>query len=163
MKISKLMIVLAIIMSFMLIGAPIKYNCKWLNIAIIIIGIILAIYKILIKKEKVKIEKIDIIMFIFYITPVIPLIAGTCSNIEQTVIALIRNISLFTIYFEIKEILKEKIENENIITSVILIGGIILVIFGIDEMTTRFVEKYINLVGLPNVLNYEHRMFSTLG
>ena len=162
MKFIQIVLIGIILISFALVGAPIKYNCKELNIAIILAGIILVAYRI-IKRKKIDIEKIDILTLMFYMSPIIPLVFGKYVNLDEMLMAIIRNISLFVVYLISKEMIKEKYENINIITSTIIIGGIVLVIFGIDEMTSKYVLKYIEAVNIPNVINHEHRMFSTIG
>lgn len=84
MKIIKLFIYIIIFSTFVLVGAPIEYNCFWLNVTIILMGVIFGIYKTIIKKEKIKYYTIDLIILIFYLTPLIPTIFGTCNSIEET-------------------------------------------------------------------------------
>ena len=157
----KIILTIAIVISFILVGAPIKYNCLELNIGIILIGTIYVIHKILIKKEKIKIQKIDIIILIFYVSPIIPLIFNTYNSLEETMISLVRNISLFNLYIISKQILENK--NEQYLLNGILIGGIILSILGIDERAGGLIYKHLEVIGIPFVTNIESRMFSSLG
>lgn len=152
-------IIISIIMlsAFLLVGTPIKYNCLILNIAIIVIGTIWGIYKIVIKKEKIQLQKIDFIIFLFYISPIIPLIFNTYSSLEETMILLLRNISLFNLYIMLKE------NNVKYLLEAILAGGVILAILGIDEMTVGIIYSNLEKIGIPTVANIEHRMFSSLG
>ena len=126
MKILKPTLITIILLSFILIGSPLKYNCLELNIIVIAVGTILGIYKII--KKEITIKKIDIAILIFYITPVIPLLFNTYSSLQETLITLVRNISLFNIYYIAKEILKEKDVNAEKILNAITISGVILVI-----------------------------------
>lgn len=161
MKILKIMLASIILSSFILIGTPIKYNCLELNIVIILIGSVFMIFNIFTKK--LKFSKIDLITFILYITPIIPLIFNTYSSLAETLVTLIRNISLFNIYIMVKEVIEEKEKNTDFLTNTLIIGGIILIIFGIDEMTTKMIYNHINLLGIPQITNYETRMFSAFG
>lgn len=161
MKILKPTLITIILLSFILIGSPLKYNCLELNLLVIGIGTILGIYKII--KKEITIKKIDIAILIFYITPVIPLLFNTYSSLQETLITLVRNISLFNIYYIAKEILKEKDVNAEKILNAITISGVILVILGIDELTSKVLLKYTELINIPNVANIEDRMFATFG
>lgn len=157
----KIILTIVIVISFILVGTPIKYNCLELNIGIILIGTIYVIHKILIKKEKIKVQKIDIIILIFYVSPIIPLIFNTYNSLEETMISLVRNISLFNLYIISKQILENK--NEQYLLNGILIGGIILSILGIDERAGGLIYKHLEVIGIPFVTNIESRMFSSLG
>ena len=53
MKIFKIIASIIILLTFILIGSPIKYNCLALNIGIIIIGSIYIFYKILKEKQNI--------------------------------------------------------------------------------------------------------------
>lgn len=52
MKILKITLSIIILLSFILVGTPIKYNCIELNILIVLIGTIYIFYKSFIKKRK---------------------------------------------------------------------------------------------------------------
>lgn len=119
------------------------------------------IHKILIKKEKIKVQKIDIIILIFYVSPIILLIFNTYNSLEETMISLVRNISLFNLYIISKQILENK--NEQYLLNGTLIGGIILSILGIDERAGGLIYKHLEVIGIPFVTNIESRMFSSLG
>ena len=156
-KMSKIVAIIVIISSFLLVGTPIKYNCLALNIAIILAGTIWGIYKIAIKKEKIQLQKIDFVIFLFYISPIIPLLFNTYSSLEETMISLLRNISLFNFYIMVKD------KNENNLLYAIIAGGVILAILGIDERTVGVIYQHLEKLGLPTVVNIENRMFSSLG
>lgn len=157
-KSKNIITILLIIFSFILVGTPIKYNCLAVNVITIILGIIILGYKI-IRKEKLQFRKIDFVIFLFYISPIIPLIFGKCSSVQDFLIEIVRNISLFNFYI----CLKENIKNQNQLLYAILAGGFILAILGIDERTFSFIYKYLDKIGIPMVTNIENRMFSSLG
>ena len=160
MKILKIILSIVILLSIILVGSPIKYNCIGINITIILIGTIYILYKFFIKKEKILNRKIDVILLIFFLSPIMPLAFNTYSSLEETLISIIKYISLFNLYILLKDILTEK---ENLGINLIICGGTILALLGIDEMTSRTIIKYGELLNLPNVINYENRMFSILG
>lgn len=163
MKIIKILLVIIIILSAILIGSPISYNCLYLNIGIIAIGLVYIMYKLFIKKEKVIDSKLDIFVLILSLSPITPLIFNTYINLEDSVISLVKYISVFMVYIFAKQVTKEDENGLDIITNTIIISSFILCIIGIDNMTTRIFSKYLENIGLPYVINLEKRMFSSLG
>lgn len=158
MKIFEIIVIILTLISVLLVGTPIEYNCLELNYIIVIIGIVYIIYKI-IKKEKI-IDKIDIIVLLLCLSSIIPYISNKCINTLETLINIALNMSLFNIYILVKGIDREGKKN---IIKTILIGTCVLFLFGIDEMTTKIFTKTYEFLKIPNVINYETRMFSTLG
>ena len=138
-KVMEFVIFIIIVLSFILMGTSIKYNCRILNIAIILIGVIYAIYKIVVKKETIRIEKIDIFIVILFLSSIIPLIFGTYSSLEETLLSIVKNISILSLYITTKDVISKNDKKTNFITNAILISGVILVILGIDELTTKII------------------------
>lgn len=163
MNVLKVFLSIIIFLIFMLVGSPLQYNCLEINIAIILIGTIFGIYKIIIKKEKIINSKIDFVILMFYITPSIPLIFGTYHSLEETLIALIRNISLFNIYSIIKDIITKGNKEDTWIVDVLIAGCVLIVLLGIDERLAKTIFQYIKYIKIPTITNIENRMFSTLG
>lgn len=162
-SILKIVITIILLISVVLIGTPIKYNCLGLNLAIILIGTVLIIHKLFIKKEKILVNKIDIAVLVLYTSTIIPLIFNTYYSLEETLISLVRNISLFNIYLIAKQFINKKEENANFLTNVIIASGIILVILGIDEITAKILYSHVDIINIPIIINIEHRMYSTFG
>ncbi len=152
---------LILLISFVLVGTPLKENTLVFSMCIIGIGIILGIYKI-VKKEKLFTSKIDIFVMLFYLTPLIPLLFNSYANLEDTLIALTKNIALFNIYLMLKDRLNKSSSGKEKIINILLAGLLILSFFGFDEMLGRTVYRYMKYIGIPNVVNYEARMFSVL-
>lgn len=151
-----------ILASFVLVGIPLSYNCYELNLIIILLGIGFIVYKTFIKKEKVIDNKIDFIVLAFYLAPIIPIVFGTCNSLEDTLVALIRNVSLFNIYIIAKNMANNSKQKE-FTTSILIVGGLLLLALGIDERLSNAVFKYIKYLGIPLITNIENRMFSSLG
>ncbi len=163
MKVLKILGLIIIVCSFILVGTPIKYNCLELNIIITLIGTMVMLYKIAIKKEKLINKKIDIVVLVFCISPLIPLIFKSYSNLEDTIILLIKNISIYSIYYIVKQIIIKNEENKKIFINTIIASGVILAIIGIEELTCGIIYENLKIIGIPHVMNIEHRMFSSLG
>ena len=87
------------------------------------IGTIYILYKLFIKNEKILSKKIDIIILIFFLSPIIPLAFRTYSSLEETLISIIKYISLFNLYILLKDTL---IKKENWSINLIIAGGTIL-------------------------------------
>lgn len=68
--------------------------------------------------------------------------------------------SLFNLYIMLKDSFKQ---SDDWITNIIIVCGVILALLGIDDMTSQLLSQYKDILNLPNVINYENRMFSTLG
>ena len=156
----KIEIILSVltIVTFILVGTPIKYNCFELNLIINIIGIIYYIYQAI--KKKNKIRRIDIIVILLCLSSLIPYIFKTYINLEDTLINIAMSMSLFNIYM-FAQSLDEK--GKKHIINIILLGTMIILILGILERTDVNFGQYIQKIGLPTITNYENRMFSTLG
>lgn len=171
MKLLKGTIIAILLITAILIGSPISYNCLSLNFFIILVGIIFCIYKV-IKKEKVLNDKLDLCLFIFSLMPIIPIVFNTYISLNDSIISLLKYISCFVIYLIIKNCLEneKKIEytnknNEykNILINIIIFSAVLISIIGIDNSTTRYFTDILEKLGLPYVVNIEHRMFSSLG
>lgn len=163
-NIIEVLTIIAIVLSAIYVGTPIKYNCIEINIAIIIIGTIYILYKKIIKKEKIISCSIDIILLLFLVTPIIPLIFKTYDSLTETITSLLINISNYNIYIIIKNMLNKQKENSTkIIINTIIICGVIIALLGIDEMGANWTKDIKETIGIPPVKNIEHRMFSTIG
>ena len=138
MKIFKLLLVLIIIITAILIGTPIKYNCLYLNIAIIFIGMIFITYKHFAKKEKIFTNKIDIIAFLLCLCPMIPILFDTYISFDDTITYFLKYISCFVGYLLTKHFVQKEDKNINWIINTIILCSTILCIIGIDNMTTQF-------------------------
>ena len=163
MIIKKIVLSILLIASFVLIGTPLKYNTTILNLIIIGLGIIYYGYKALYKKEIIITDKIDVLVFVFYIMPLLPIICGKCDSISETLIALARNMSLFNIYIFIKELVGKDKKTIELISSIFIFSSLGLVFLGIDEEISRVVYKYFMNLGIPESYEFPNRFVSTIG
>lgn len=161
MKLLKIFLILLIFVSFILVGSPILYNCLELNLITIVFGIVFFIYKKFVKKEKSVIEKIDIIILLFFISPVISLIFDTYVSLNDTIVLLVKNISLFNIYLVLNNITDNN-KNEFFLKTLIA-GGAFLALVGIEGLSSNLQVKIYKFLNIPNIFNIENRMYSTLG
>ena len=143
MKISNLFFSIIIFVTFILVGNPIDYNCFELNLAVIIVGMIFGVKKIFIKKEKLIDSQIDLLVLMFYLSPIISIMFDTCSSLEETLIAVVKNISLFNIFCMAKDIIKKDKKQGEFIIDILIAGGILLVLLGIDERLSKTIFQYV--------------------
>lgn len=179
MKIFKCSIIAILLIATILIGSPISFNCTELCIIIILFGIIFSIYKFFIKKQKILNDKLDILVLLFCLTPIIPIIFNTYISLSDSITSLIKYISCFALYIIIKNlvqyneykttqsdknnIIKTDKAYKNTIINTIIFSAVILSILGIDYMTTRIFPDILESIGLPYIVNIENRMFASLG
>lgn len=163
MKIFRIILIIMILIIAILIGTPIQYNCVPINIVIILIGMLFAIYLCIRKKEKMRMNEFDIVIFILCVSPFIPIICGTYINLNDTSLYLLKYMSCFIIYLLSKYLVAKDNRNAIVIINTFILSSILLCIIGIDNMTTKAFAKPLEALGLPFVFNIENRMFSSLG
>ncbi len=142
MKMFNFLGMIAIIFSFLLVGAPIKFNCMILSLAIIALGIVLTIYKVYTGKKFYTCKKIDLVVVIFLIAPIIPLTFTTYYSLVETLILLLKNIAFFNVYYLIRESLGEDKRNKKYLIAGVIVGGYVLAILGIAERIGASVFNY---------------------
>lgn len=163
MKIFKSSIIAILLITSILIGSPISFNCNELSIIIILLGIIFCIYQFFINKKKILNDKLDIFVFLFCLTPIIPILFNKYISLNDSITSLLKYLSCFVIYVMTKSFSQNDEKYRNTIINIIIFSSVILSIFGIDYMTTKLFPNILESIGLPYVVNIENRMFSSLG
>ena len=163
MKIFEIILIIITLISSILIGSPLNYNCLIVNIAICIVGIAFIIYRGIVKKEKIISSSLDIAVLILCLSPLIPIIFNKYINLIDSVISVIKYLNCFIIYLITKNIVANDKKGINLVTNLVIIGATILSIIGIDNMTTRFFSDSLESLGIPYVINLEKRMFASFG
>lgn len=166
-KIEKILLtvtVLVLISSTILVGLPIKNNIEIINCILAIAGLIYVIIK-LIKRTPIITNTLDVFVIVLMFSCIIPLIFNTYVSLEETVLNIFVYISMTSIYFIVKELMNSEQKEKNIRTIIItlIICGIILFIFGIDNLTTNIFENFLSNIGLLKFKNGEERLISSLG
>ena len=155
-----IIIFLIILLSTILIGNPLTKNDNLINIVIGISGIYTIIKS---KKEKQEIitSKTTKAMLILLVISALPLISNTYITLTGTVNYIFRYISIFIIYIIINKELKENRESLGKIKDIIIISGVILVIFGIDLLTTNITYDFVKaVIGVTTDQESLTRMYS---
>lgn len=163
-KILLAVVVLVLILSTILVGLPIKNNIEIINCILAIVGLIYVIIK-LIKKTPIITNTLDVFVIVLMFSCSIPLIFNTYISLEETVLNIFSYISMVSIYFIVKELMNSEQKRKYIRVIIIaeIVCGIILFIFGIDNLTTNIFENFLSNIGLPKFKNGEERLISSLG
>lgn len=159
-NITTIIIFLIVILTTILIGNPIVKNDNLINIVIGIVGIVIIIKN---KKEKQKMltNKTIKAMLMLLITSALPLILNKYLTLNGTVSYIFRYMSIFVMYVIIGQELKENQDNLSKIKDMIIISGVILVIFGIDLLTTNITYNFVkNIIGTTTDQASLTRMYS---
>ncbi len=164
MKLIKILGMIAIIFSFLMVGSPLSFNCLPLSMAIIAFGTILVFYKIYKRKPIYTCKKIDLVVLIFFIAPVIPLFLNKYYSLVDTLNLLLKNISFFNIYFFVRELLGEDKKNIKFLYAAILVGGYVLALLGIAGMFgSKIFTPYVRLFKIVLPHTNSNRMPSIVG
>lgn len=134
----------------------------------IIIYIILLTYIAikLTQKKPIKIikNKLDICILLLVASTAIPIIANTYVSLFGAVQTVLQYICVLGIYIIIREIFsKDKQIPKTMITSTIIIVTVIIVIIGLDGITSNVFADILKNIGTNNIENGENRMVSLLG
>ena len=160
-KIKKIIIILAI-STLILAGIFVGGVNENTNIIQIMIGIttILCIIENRRNKGNNLFQKKDIIICIFCLSPTIPLIFKSYISLQGTIESILRYLSLFLIYINMKYVIREYPKKISFITYVIIIITIIQFFIGIDYMTTKITEPFLDMIGIKESLTEEKRLDS---
>ncbi len=157
MKNTLLAIILIILIATILIGNPIIKNDNIINVTIGILGI----YTIIKENRKIIRNETTKIMLMLLITSALPLILNKYLTLNGTIFYIFRYISIFAIYIITNQELKKETDNLEKIKDVILISGLILVIFGIDLLTTNMSYEFVKkIIGSTTDQESLTRMYS---
>lgn len=160
MKKTPLTIILITLLATILIGNPLIKNDNLINIAIGILGIY-TIIKSLKENKKTITNKTTKAMLMLSITSALPLILNKYLTLNGTIIYIFRYISIFAIYIITNQELKKEINNLEKIKDIIIVSGIILVIFGIDLLTTNMSYEFVKrIIGATTDQESLTRMYS---
>ena len=162
-KILKILLSCFLVISAILIGTPIQYNCIPVNIAIIAVGILWIGYLNWIKKETIQIGKLDMAVLVLGISTAIPILTKQAVSLNDSFIYFLKYISCFVLYLLSKYLVQKNSKNLEFFVNVIIICSVLLCIIGIDNMNTKMFTDWLETLRLPYVINLEGRMFSSLG
>ena len=135
----------------LLVGAPVNNNGTTINIIVTLVAMIFIITNKISKKEKIIENRLDICILILCISSLIPLIFNTYTSLTGCINYVLKYISVFLTYIMIRSYTKEKSKVKRYIINIIIISSIILVIFGIDKMTTNIFNHILVAINMPQI------------
>ena len=144
----------------LLVGAPVNNNVTTINIIVTLVAMIFIITNKISKKEKIIENRLDICILILCISSLITLIFNTYTSLTGCINYVLKYISVFLTYIMIRSYTKEKSKVKRYIINIIIISSIILVIFGIDKMTTNIFNHILVAINMPQIEYEEIRMDS---
>lgn len=163
-KIEKITLIISIVIlsiSTILVGSPLENNVEIVKCLLVFVAMLYIIIKLK-KKTPIITNILDLFVILLMFSCFIPLVMGTYASKEDTIINILTYISLMAMYF----LTKESANNEKslkVIQYVFLILGVILLIVGIDDLTTNIFTRFLNNLGVPQYRNGEERLISSLG
>ena len=128
-------------------GAFYKADFLFPNVAISIVGVVYLIYKIIKEimskkdykpKSKIRIL-LDFFMLVMPFAYVLPVIFKTYASLPDSIFEMLRYVNMTIIYFIVRSS-----NNKQIYFNIFLLISITQMIFGLDQMTTRMFEKFLN-------------------
>lgn len=156
----RIVAIVLIIFSVMINGNPVSKNDNMINIAVAIVGIIFSSY-LLIKQKNIVISKQNVIIFLLCLSSAIPLLFKSYVSLSDTIFYIFRYISVFIIYQLITYLMQEDKKNKDYIKKAIIFSNVILLLFGIDLMTTELTNNMVkDMIGMIVNQKLETRMYS---
>lgn len=134
---------LIIILATLFIGLPIAPQNAFLVYAII--NIYTIIY-LIVKKEKSKFSKLDLIVLTLSFSIFIPLITKKCVSLSEEIYIIIKSITIFDFYFAVRQQRNNKLLMENI-KNTIIISIFLLCLIGLDEITINALKVFKSKIG----------------
>lgn len=146
------------------VGSPIKDNTKIMNMLVLIIFLIYILVK-LIKKEKYKLIKsrIDIFIVLLVFSSYLALIFQNYANLESTIEYLIKYTTILSIYIMIRDVISVDKKYINYIINTLIVSSISIFLLGLDNLTYNCSENFIKLTNNVNVINNDKRFFGIFG
>lgn len=159
-KIIMFLICVTLFIINILIGPSTNHNDSMINIIVTFVAMIFIITKKISQKEKILENILDIFVLILCISSCIPLIFNTYTTLTGCINYMMKYVSVFWIYIIVKDLVKENSKLKTYIIHIIMISAVLLVIFGIDKMSTNIVFPFAKAINIPQITYEETRMDS---
>ena len=163
-KLEKITLIISIVIlsiTAILVGSPLSNNVEIVKCLLVFVAMLYIIIKLK-KKTPIITNILDIFVILLMFSCFIPLIFGTYASRQDTITNILTYISLMAMYFLAKELANNE-KSLKVIQYVFLILGVILLIVGIDNLTTNIFTRFLNNLGVPQYRNGEERLISSLG
>lgn len=113
-----------------------------------------------IKKEKIPLNKIDIMIYILALSSIIPLLFKSYVSLSGTVDIIVKYICILNLYSIIKIECKKNPQYTKIIINTIIISILVLCLIGIDEMYANYLEGFKKIIHYKSIKYDEKRLGS---
>lgn len=113
-----------------------------------------------IKKEKMQLNKIDIMMYILALSSIIPLLFKSYVSLSGTVDIIVKYICILNLYSITKIECKKNPAYKRIIINTIIISILALCLIGIDEMNANYLEGFKKIIHYKVINDDEKRLGS---
>lgn len=119
----------------------------------------------LIQKKPVKIiqNNLDICVILLVISTVIPVIFNTYVSLSGSIQTILQYTYAICIYVLLREVTRSGKGTSKIISNVFIIFTVILILIGIDGITSNLLFNFLNRIGVGEYLNGEDRLISIFG
>ena len=119
----------------------------------------------LIQKNPIKIikNKLDIFVILLVFAQLIPVIFNTYISFSACIITILQHIYALGIYILLRECTQDLKGIGGIASNVLIISAIILILMGIDGITSNILKKFLMLLNFEYYTNGENRLISMFG
>ena len=154
---------LIIIASALFIGAPIKYNIEPLTVFILIFVVInIFYYNVLCKKRIIK-NKIDLLVILLLIMPIIPLTFKTYASLSSTINGIFKHLTVLGVYIMFSNTFHANKNIKKWIIWSIIISVCLIAFIGFDDFTFRKLRPLLDKIDCVNINNIENTMCANFG
>ena len=158
------MISIVILLSGVLVGSPIKYNCTIITIITLVTYIIYLFAELVIYKKKNIIKnRLEIFIMLLGASICIPLIFKTYISLNDTVYNIFKYVTVIPIYFMVRDLCSSNKKYVGYIINVVIVSAVIVLTLGIDKMSTNWSLQTLRKLNVVDVIDNENRMLSTFG
>lgn len=126
-KISKIIYIclnVILVLAILKIGYPIKENFIIVKVSLYILMILFIIVN---WKDNLFCGWLDILLFLFCLTPLIPLVSGSAIDTYETLVSLSNMLAVFSFYYLSRKLIDTP-QRKNTFFNIIIIGSVFIVI-----------------------------------
>ncbi|MBQ8042849.1 MAG: O-antigen ligase family protein [Clostridia bacterium] len=159
-----ILICLLLFISALYKGGFYKEDSLFVNVVICMLGLVCLSVKLVLNiRDNRKLTKsklgtiVDICVMLMPISYFLPVIFGKAASVESALFEMLRYVNFTIIYF----IVRSSSNKKTYLTAIVLIG-IVLATFGIDELTYRGIEKLLNPISINYLSDNNGQLSSTL-
>ncbi len=154
-----LILVVIIFLSGILVGSPAKNNVQIIYVLMNVVAILYLVQKAR-KREKIFQNKMDIFVFLLCLSSCIPILFKTYTSFCDSILFVSKYESIFLAYLIAKETINKNEMAIDCLVYTMLIISVLLVLLGIDRLTTNYFEPLNEILNTTNLYQGEVRLTS---